>query len=417
MIQRRYWLFAAAIIASWLLPADAKAQQPIGQCFDQTRGQAFFVYPNFWMVQAGNPYNQGQAVRDPSGMTFLRLPSTTPMINAFFVDWSGRVVEINPYGMRQIGHCQFAGPVIPANPFAFQYQAPQMANWGVRTPAAVKPVPTTYAITNQRYGVPLYATEQTARQCMQQAGNDRTRFADCMMKSMLGKKEYEVYDCGRKNSNDKGAMALCMLSSVGGPNEKRAIGQVSTCYNQHKSNWNQYPLCMASQNMSEDAARLLSCVQKQSEQGSVSFYGTATCYVAGSLRFTPEQQIAIECAVSTGGQPYAFAACAGGQLTARELDKCFQKGIGGDGCFGPNNEIVKALRALGVDMGALLGPNNTIVRNWNNVVNDLRNGPGPNNEVTKAIQTVSNDLANGPGRGNDIVKAVDRVIPGFSNLF
>ena len=37
---------------------------------------------------------------------------------------------------------------------------------------------------------------------------------------------------------------------------------------------------------------------------------------------TSGQQVFVSCAVSTGGQPYAFAGCVGTQLTLNELDKC-----------------------------------------------------------------------------------------------
>jgi hypothetical protein len=47
----------------------------------------------------------------------------------------------------------------------------------------------------------------------------------------------------------------------------------------------------------------------------------------------------------------------------RELGKCLKK-IGGDGCLGPDNSIVKAV---------------------NNAVHDITKGPGPNNEIVKAM--------------------------------
>ena len=58
------------------------------------------------------------------------------------------------------------------------------------------------------------------------------------------------------------------------------------------------------------------------------------------LKLNPEQQIAVQCVVSTGGQPYAAAACIATRLTARELTKCFTEGIGGHGCFGNTNDLI-----------------------------------------------------------------------------
>jgi hypothetical protein len=56
--------------------------------------------------------------------------------------------------------------------------------------------------------------------------------------------------------------------------------------------------------------------------------------------------------------------------------------------FGPNGEIVKALRTA-----------------WN----DIAKGPGENNDIKKALQTAWDDITKGPGPNNDIVKAFERL--------
>jgi hypothetical protein len=65
----------------------------------------------------------------------------------------------------------------------------------------------------------------------------------------------------------------------------------------------------------------LSCVTQN--KGDIK--SSAVCALVKDL--TPEQQIAISCAMSTGGQPYAFAACVGGQLFASEVSKCWEDGV------------------------------------------------------------------------------------------
>jgi hypothetical protein len=412
----RSWLTAALVGCALALTIGGAQAQVIGQCDDQSRFQSFAIFPNLGVAQIGNPGNAGQAVRDPSGITFLRMPSVNPMFQGFFVDWSGQLVEINPSGMFPIGFCQFAPGVMPPNPFANIYQPPPMANWGVRTDGGAHQIPEAFADETQRYVRPLYATEQTAQQCLSASGGDEIAFGDCMLNRMLGENEREIYECA-KESGDEAKFALCTMGAVGGTNERRAAAQLATCYDQAGTDWERYPLCMAQQNMDPNAARLLGCLRDQSEAGEVTFFGTAVCYGSQAIHLNPEQTIAVECAMTTGGQPMAFAGCTGGRLTQRELTKCIEKGVGGDGCFGPNNEIVKALRAVGIDMEQILGPGNPVVRTWNNAISDIQNGPGPNNEVTKAIATVSNDLANGPGRNNDIVQAIDNVVPGFASLF
>ncbi|MEH3085466.1 MAG: hypothetical protein PGN26_02760 [Xylophilus ampelinus] len=129
----------------------------------------------------------------------------------------------------------------------------------------------------------------------------------------------------------------------------------------------------------------------------------------------PELTVAVECAMTSGGEPMTFAGCTGGRLTTMELNKCFTIGVGGNGCFGDNNEIVKGLRAVGVDLQRIMGPNGFAVQNWNNAINDIQRGPGPNNEVNKAIRTINNDLKNGMGENNDIRKALKNF--GLGGLF
>ncbi|SHM15177.1 hypothetical protein SAMN05216428_11560 [Nitrosospira sp. Nsp11] len=54
--------------------------------------------------------------------------------------------------------------------------------------------------------------------------------------------------------------------------------------------------------------------------------------------------------------------------------------------FGPNGEIVKALRTA-----------------WN----DIANGPGDNNDIVKALKNAWDDINHGLGPNNDIRKALE----------
>jgi hypothetical protein len=92
----------------------------------------------------------------------------------------------------------------------------------------------------------------------------------------------------------------------------------------------------------------------------------ATCAGANmfNLNLNAEQQIAVQCVVSTGGQPYAAAGCIATRLTARELTKCIDHGIGGsDGCFGDNNDLVGRNGWTARTMGQIAGGPNSIIRN------------------------------------------------------
>lgn len=399
-----------------VLSIDANAQQ-VATCniSNGSFQDQIYFFNNMQYNSASNP-NARPARRDPSGRAFVQLSSFNPQ-RMYFIGWNSAVIEVATFGWRQIGICNFFNGMPMQNPYARAFGPLKLGNGHVRG-MPNRRIPVQYSNAANSFSAPLYTSEQEARDCANDSYDhngsiDRDKFGDCMLNEMLGEKERALYNCAKKSDDDNTKLALCSLSVLGGQNEKAAVAQISNCYAAHQDNYDMYPLCMAQQNMNEDAAILLSCVEKQSQQGDVTFYGTAACYGGDVVDLTPEQQIALECAAGTGGEPYLFASCAGGRLTARELEKCLSHGIGGQGCFGPNNDIVKALRNVGIDISKEFGPNNDIVKTWNNAVNDIQNGPGKNNEITKTFRNAANDIKNGPGKNNDIVRAVERVVPGF----
>jgi hypothetical protein len=111
---------------------------------------------------------------------------------------------------------------------------------------------------------------------------------------------------------------------------------------------------------------MVSCAANST--GATSF---ALC--AAGPAMNEEWRTVAECAVETGGNPIGTGGCAAGRLTLRELTKCFTGTIGKD-CFGPNNTIVKDLT---------------------NAFNDVIHGPGQNNEIVKAVRAIG-DLTGGP---------------------
>ncbi|MGZ3766704.1 MAG: hypothetical protein ACXVA2_18715 [Mucilaginibacter sp.] len=396
--------------------------QPIGQCFDQIRNQSFTIFDNYYAVQDGFPMNGGVAMRDPSGMNFLRMPSLNPAIQTFYVNWQGQIIEINPAGWRLIGYCHFIQPVQTiAQPPLYNSAPVQYSQWRVRYAHINTAIPNVLADHNIRYTPPMLVNRDLARECLRQgdAEADESEFLDCIADKTLTGNQHKSYKCVRQYSDteDKNELGLCILKSNMGKNEQRAFEQVEICYKEHRNDWDQYPACLASQNFDERTARAVGCIKQQTESASFSYWGLATCYGAGELHMNPEATVAAECAMTSGGQPLVFMGCTGGRLTAMELQKCIDHGIGKDGCFGPNNEIVKALRSVGQQLNSSLGENNSIAMTWNNSVTDISEGPGPNNDIARTLSNVANDLNNGPGRGNDIVQGVDKVIPGFADLF
>lgn len=392
----------------WTSLNEARAQSHIGNCTDMSRNQTFAVFDNFYMEQFGNPMNNGFAMLDPSGITFMRVPSADPWNLAFFVDWQGVLVQVSSAGWHAIGNCQFAsGFVQPINSVSLA----RPGDLAVRTPQGLLRLPEGVGDPLNRYMPPLLSSPSKAEQCLEGA-SDEDEFADCMLKDMLGKKELNVYKCAQEGDQAVD-VALCSIGANGGPNERKIVENVQRCRDEHGDDWEEYPVCMMEDEMSQDQARLVNCLKQQAERAEITLMGTAVCYGAGSFNPNPELQIAMECAVSTNGEPMAFAGCAGGRLTARELTKCFTDGFGGDGCFGENNEIVKGLREVGIDVENILGPSNDLVQAWNTGVNDLQNGPGPTNDGVRVLTNIGNDFANGLGPSNDVVKVMDQAFSGF----
>ncbi|MBL1222964.1 hypothetical protein JET18_19075 [Chryseobacterium sp. L7] len=392
---------------------DLYSQPPVlvGRIYDQAHGQSFVLYSDGMMIQDGNPMNKGIASRDPSGIMYLRLPAANPYQKAFFLDYNKNVIELDyMLGSRIIG---FADIQIPPNPM-IQYIPPVYSqNVGIQTATGFQPLPSQIVDTNNPYGDLMITNGQTAKGCYDQSigfngALDRQKFGDCMVANMAGKKENEIYNCV-KNASTPEEQALCLVGTMGGTNEKRISASLLKCYKQYGNDYSKYPLCLAGESSDPELQRLLSCVQQQGQYGQVSFMNTAVCYGAGKLNLNTEAQIVVQCAVTSGGQPYVFAGCAGGQLMARELDKCFTDGVGGDsGCFGKNNDIVKGLNKIGSELQNQFGPTNDIVRTWNTTVHDIQYGPGKNHEAVKILTNVGNELGKA---GNNIGKEIKKVLP------
>lgn len=155
-----------------------------------------------------------------------------------------------------------------------------------------------------------------AQKCLEGTNKDHMGTAVCIMGDRLPKEAQAVYECAQ---------------------------QLST--------WEAGVGCVVSQNIGGDAGRLARCAIASG--GDVG--ATAACAVGPQL--TPEQQIALQCAMQSPDLT-TFAVCTGGQLTLREYTKCKDKKFGENECFGPDNELRKFSRnVLGMDIheGTVVG--------------------------------------------------------------
>lgn len=290
------------------------AQNYVGKIFDQLRGQSFSLYDNGLVVQDGNPGNRGFAQRDPSGMMFLRLPAVNPYRNAYFLDYRGNFIEIDyALGSRVIGKYDFQPPASPM----VNYQPPQFnPNIGIMTASGnVTPIPVNLVNRDQPFGDVMMTSEQAAVNCYNQSLTSNNQlnqnaFGDCMIASMTGKKENEVYKCV-KNSATVEEQTLCMVSVMGGSREQQYAQTLTKCYREFGADYSKYPLCLAGEVSDPDLQKLVSCVKQQAQTGQVNFMNTAMCYGADKFNLNTEATIAVQCAATSGGQPYVFVGCAG----------------------------------------------------------------------------------------------------------
>ncbi|MBN3747119.1 hypothetical protein G3N96_17015 [Burkholderia sp. Se-20373] len=166
--------------------------------------------------------------------------------------------------------------------------------------------------------------------------------------------------------------AACVATGVGA--DPKTVATV-TCLAKSGGDNEAMVACAAGAALPPNVAKVASCASEST--GETDF---AIC--ASGLKMSPEWRIAAECAAESGGVPVTFAGCTAGRLTVRELQKCLSGQIGTEGgCFGPSNDVVKAINTVGNDLTHGLGDNN-----------DIRVALG---KVTEPFKTLVNGFVDG----------------------
>lgn len=225
-----------------------------------------------------------------------------------------------------------------------------------------------------KFGVTLTRTQQKVAGCAMKSSGDEDDFASCagsaIVDDNLSDDQKAALECAKDADGDASDFAECAGENIVGKNLSKEQRIAVSCAAQSEG----------------DGAQFASCA-------GANFF---------NLNLNPEQQIAVTCVVQTGGQPYAAAGCMATRLTARELEKCATDGIGGDGCFGDNNDLVGKNGWVARTMGQIAGGPNSVVRNpdqiWGGNNSFLRN-PGQ-------IWGGSNSFVRNPGQfwgGNNSV--------------
>ena len=235
-------------------------------------------------------------------------------------------------------------------------------------------------------------------------------FFGCVTQEALPEDYRQIPACLAEYDGDPARQALCSIGNEEASEAYETFVEVQDCVDQAGDNEYDVAACLGEHFLDENEQYYMRCVTDN--QGDL--YLAGTCAVAKDLN--PEQQIALACAVKTGGNPKAFAICTGGQLTARELSKCWDHGIAtNDGCFGPNNEFRRVADTVRDGVCDATGNNSVVCDTYNLWHNNVLM-PGPNHEAVKIINNGLNDLRHGPGENNEFVRAGKAVEEVFQSV-
>lgn len=277
----------------------------------------------------------------------------------------------------------------------------------VALPGSAQPQPGAFS-GGVRFAATPLPNLNALRNCYDSA-SDEDEFHGCLVDKALPPAYRLTKECLRRHDDDAAAAFVCSTGNRELQHRYEQVREVQECA-QDASNNAEVANCLGQPFLGQNERYYANCLARNANDLSAA----VVCGLAKDL--TPEQQIALSCAVKTGGQPHAFATCAGGQLAAREIDKCWQHGIGTEkGCFGPNNELNKFWNGVDGTLRNTLGPSSDLYRAFSLYKNNVL-APGPNHELVRAANTVLNDLRHGPGPGHDIVRAGNAISGGLQSV-
>jgi hypothetical protein len=242
----------------------------------------------------------------------------------------------------------------------------------------------------------LSPEQQRDLACVQANPKDVNKSALCIgvNHAHLSSEQQHAVQCVKQHSSDPTGSALCIASGHLSAQDRALVG----CVTDHRSDAYAAAVCAGGTRLSPEQQRLASCAAKYASNP----YAAALCAGGGNL--TPEQMIVAQCAISTMMEPHAFAACVTEQLTQAELQKCLLGKIGGDdGCFGKNNDLVKAIQAGFNGAKALAGGPNSMVNNPDQIFG------GPNSFARNPAQVWGGD--------NSVVKNPGQIFGGSNSIF
>ena len=202
--------------------------------------------------------------------------------------------------------------------------------------------------------------------CAEQAAGDKQRLATCAGSSLIGSKlsrdQKKALDCAKESSGDGDTFAGCIADGLVENNLNPQQKKVLNCAIDNDTGSSAFVGCTAKalygDKLNPEARAAVDCAVQS--DGDAQQFGACAANKFFHLNLNPEQQIAVQCVLASGGQPYAAAGCTASKLTLRELEKC-SEGIGGDGCFGDNNDLVGKNGFVVRNLAGLAGGPNSVI--------------------------------------------------------
>jgi len=365
-----------------------------------------FVRPGFF-----GPKAVFDSIPDPSGIHLAQIKSASAGV-AFWLARNGDLVATTQTGWQVIGSCRYqvtwASQFPPPVYLPIQQTVPFDLSQDVLTTMPTVPstngarIPAGIFQPGVFPGVPALMSLDEAKECYVRAAGDRDELFLCGAEKAMGSKERAAVECVRSAHDDTAAAGLCLLGNELPAGQRKSVQDMADCYQANGTNWDDYPICMATKQADPQTARLINCARQQMQQGQQPDYWTLGYCAFGQTFFNPnpESAIAIQCAMATRGQPAPFVACAGGQLLYRELDKCINDGIGGDdGCFGKNNSLTKAYDRIEEELRKALGARSVAFQAWQ----AARLSMDPH-QMAEAVRKVRDELNRAIAQGNAVLK-------------
>ncbi|MDQ3511638.1 MAG: hypothetical protein M3414_08165 [Pseudomonadota bacterium] len=341
-----------------------------------------------------------EAMSDPSGIHLMAARSSVPNAD-FWITRAGALIVIDETGrVTRRGRCYFHAA------FGNQFLAPRPQavaaltsfSSGFQDVGAGRHEPSPARLPGNLFaeGIynadPLIVSAATASSCLASAGDSESKFYSCVLDASLGSRQKLAYQCAT-SSGSKNETALCLMANNLAGAEKANLDQVRNCYARYGATWDAYPVCLAQTPVDPNVFNLVACARRNMESGQEpNYWSLGVCALGpkllGELNPDAKSSVAVECAMQAGADPKAFALCTGGRLTVEELDKCRTRGVGGRGCFGDRNAIVKGYDAIEKAMGSALGQSSAALGAWQGA----RASMDPS-EMAKAMDTFSREAA------------------------